>query len=733
MDPSTHISHRFSHNFVAISLGLVVAIAFALAGPRFPDPEARAQPAAGGKKKAEAPAEFVPAVADPVMGDWQGQGEYVAQVLPVAGGKYQVCLLKDFDTENNLVAVLEGTPAGNARVKIQGDGWQGAIHDGHFTAGKGDTHLALHRVMRKPPSLGAPPPAGAVVLFDGSNLDAWAKKKGKDWLTEDGPARWKLVEGGAVEVVPGSDSIITHQKFGDCKLHVEFRTLGFPTNSGVYLQTRYELNINETYGRHDLNPNANFDNCTENARPRIRPSLSPLAWQTFDIDFQAPRFDAAGKLIAKPRATVYFNGVKIYDRQELDRPHGAAERLGEAPTGPLMLQEHGMPLQFRNIWLVETNSESASAAPSTGAFPFHHPGVLVNRAQLDLIKERVTAGIEPQKTAFEAMKASPLGARDYEPRPRAVVECGPHSDPDLGCKDEQRDSEAAYTQALLWSITGDKIYAGNAIKIMNAWASTLKGGHKLSNGQVQAAWCGEVWPRAAEIIRYSNAGWAAADVAAFQAMLTTQYLSSLLGGSCENGNKELSIAEAIINIGVFNDDPKTFEHGLTMWRGRAPAYIYLKSDGPTPVQPANCDMTVWGNKGFTTPLVDGLLQETMRDSQHANMGFSAMVNAAETARQQGIDLYAEQGQRIMAALEFQAQFLEPNNALPPPHVAFNKHPTWEIAYNHFHNRLGHDLPKMKAVLPTNRPTGVNHHMAWETLTHGAVGAVGLPPLVPVAR
>jgi hypothetical protein len=713
----------------------VGTLAFALAGPVVPDPEARAQAPAGGQKKAEAPAQFVPAIADPLMGDWQGQGEYVAQVLRVGGGKHTVCLLKAFDTENNLVAVLEGTPASNEGVKLQSDGWQGALHDGHFTASKGDTHLALHHVMRKPPSLGARPPAGAVVLFDGSNLDAWARKKGKDWLAEDGPARWKLVEGGAVEVVPGSDSIITHQKFGNCKLHVEFRTLGFPTNSGIYLQTRYELNINETYGRYDLSANANFDNCTVNARPRIRPSRPPLEWQTFDIDFQAPRFDGAGKVTAKARATVLLNGVKIHDQQALDRPHGAAERLGEAPTGPLMLQEHGMPVQFRNIWLVETPSESArvSAAPSAsasaGAFRFHHPGVLVNRAQLDLIKKRVAAGIEPQKTAFEVMKASPLGARAYEPQPRAVVECGPHSDPDLGCKDEQRDSEAAYTQALLWYITGERVHAKNAIKIMNAWASTLRGGHKLANGPVQAAWCAEVWPRAAEIIRFSDAGWATADVAAFQAMLTTQYLPSLLGGSCENGNKELSMSEAIINIGVYNDDRETFEHGLRMWRGRAPAYIYLKSDGPTPVQPANCDMAIWTNKGLKTPLVDGLLQETVRDSQHANMGFSAMVNAAETARQQGIDLYAEQDQRIMAALEFQAQYLEPNNAPPPPNVTFNKHPTWEIAYNHFHNRLGHELPKMKAVLPTNRPTGVNHHMVWETLTHGEVGGIGLPPLV----
>src|SRR5206468_10320865 len=147
----------------------------------------------------------------------------------------------------------------------------------------------------------------------------------------------------------------------------------------------------------------------------------------------------------------------------------------------------------------------------------------------------------------------------------------------------------------------------------------------------------------------------------------------------------------------------------TLFRcGRAPAYIYLATDGPVPVKPAGCDQAIWGNKGYTTPLVDGLLQETCRDSGHANLALSAMVNAAETARQQGLDLYAEQGKRIMAALEFQARYLPPNNETPPKNVVMHDHPTWEIAYNHFHNRMGQDLPKIAAVLKRIRPTGVNH-------------------------
>ena len=379
--------------------------------------------------------------------------------------------------------------------------------------------------------------------------------------------------------------------------------------------------------------------------------------------------------------------------------------------------------------VTETNQTSQAAKPASSGKPeFLHPGVLVNRAQLEFVRANVAAGKEPWTSAFKAAQASIFGALDYTPTPWQTCECGPRSNPNLGCKDEQRDSQAAYTQALLWFITTNKVYAANSIKIMNAWSYTLTGGHKLANGPVQAAWCAEVWPRAAEIIRYSDAGWQSADIEQFKKMLTTQYVPSIIGGSCENGNKEISMSEALINIGVFNDDRAIFDAGVKMWRGRAPALIYLTTDGDKPVIPVGCDMAIWGNKGYTTKLVDGLLQETCRDPGHANMALSAMVNAAETARQQGLDLYAEQGKRIMAALEFQAQFLPPHNAPVPENLEFTKQPTWEIAYNHFHNRLGHSLPKIGAVLPTNRPTSVKQHMVWETLTHAEVGNLGLPPL-----
>jgi hypothetical protein len=294
---------------------------------------------------------YRPFAPDAARGDWQGQG-YVAQVSTTTDGAFTANVFHAFDVPNDRpVAVLHGSRAGE-RVTLEGDGWKGTISGAHFIASKGGDRFDLQHVTRKPASLGAKPPAGAVVLFDGRGMDAFANKKGKDWLVEDGPAPWKIVD-GVLEVVPGTGGgIISHEKFGDCTVHAEFRSLGAPTNTGIYLQTRYEVNINETYGQLEGTPNGGLDNCTD-VKPAIRASRPPLEWQTLDIEFTAPRFDAAGAKTAKPRATVYLNGVKLYDQQELNPPKGAAGRLGEAATGPLMLQEHGMPAQFRNVWVVK--------------------------------------------------------------------------------------------------------------------------------------------------------------------------------------------------------------------------------------------------------------------------------------------------------------------------------------------------------------------------------------------
>ncbi|MBV9155525.1 MAG: DUF1080 domain-containing protein [Acidobacteriaceae bacterium] len=322
----------------------------------------------GGAKKMELPHPFYWAAPDRYRGDWQGVG-YVAQIFPVHdrelsvmdlipqqsdNGLYQANIFKAFDVENNQpVAIMKGEISGE-EITLSGDGWSGSISGGHFKAANGGESFDMQHVDRPSPTLGAKPPAGALVLFDGTNMNAWAKMKEKDWLTEDGPSQWHLVPGGAMEVVPRAGSLISHKWFGDAKIHVEFRNLGGPTNSGVYVQDRYESNINEVYGRLDGNPCAGFDNSTPpEKKVNIRASRPVLEWQTMDIDFRAPRFDASGKKTEDPRVTLLFNGVTMYKDFALGPVTLNAARLGEAPTGPIQLQEHGMPVQFRNIWVLE--------------------------------------------------------------------------------------------------------------------------------------------------------------------------------------------------------------------------------------------------------------------------------------------------------------------------------------------------------------------------------------------
>jgi hypothetical protein len=297
-------------------------------------------------KKVEKPINFALLTPNPTIGDWQGEGGYVAQVFTAKDGSVQANILKGFDLPDKPIAVL--TSSG---TNFTGGGWTASIDNSHFTGTNGSEHFDLQHITRTSPTLGEPAPAGAVVLFDGTSLDNWVKKAGKDWLKEDGPAKWKLVD-GAMECVPGSDCVISKQKFGDCHLHVEFRTICYPTKSAVFLETRYEVNINETYGRTDGTQAGGLDNTTDGGRPAVRPEYPPLSWQTFDIDFRAPRFDASGNKTENPQMTILLNGVKLYDQVKLDPPHGAAGRLGEAPTGPIMLQDHTTPIQYRNIWVL---------------------------------------------------------------------------------------------------------------------------------------------------------------------------------------------------------------------------------------------------------------------------------------------------------------------------------------------------------------------------------------------
>jgi hypothetical protein len=226
----------------------------------------------------------------------------------------------------------------------------------------------------------------------------------------------------------------------------------------------------------------------------------------------------------------------------------------------------------------------AACFANAGAQSFRHPGVLVSREQLDFLKGRIAVGAQPWKAAYDRMRSSSYASLSYAPKPRAVVECGSYSNPNYGCSDERNDAVAAYTHALLWHFTGNAAHAQKAIAILNAWSATIQS-HTNSNAPLQSAWAASLWPRAAEILRHTGAGWGAGDVTRFASMLRNAYIPYIQNGSGANGNWELSMIEALMHCAVFLDDRTLFDKALSMWRKRVPAYFYLAKDGPLPVPP----------------------------------------------------------------------------------------------------------------------------------------------------
>lgn len=169
--------------------------------------------------------------------------------------------------------------------------------------------------------------------------------------------------------------------------------------------------------------------------------------------------------------------------------------------------------------------------------PFVHPGVFVDGPRLKFVATKVAAKAEPWNAAYSALTRHPLATRT-SPTPHATVECGPYSTPNVGCSDELGDAMAAYANALMWAVTNDKSKADRAIKFMDAWSPTIKS-HTNSNAPLQAAWAATSWVRAAEIMRYTDAGWSSTSITAFENMLRTVYLPIVKNGSRNPNNWEL--------------------------------------------------------------------------------------------------------------------------------------------------------------------------------------------------
>ncbi|MDZ7617144.1 MAG: DUF1080 domain-containing protein [Patescibacteria group bacterium] len=287
-----------------------------------------------------------------VQGEYVGEGVLLdgardkvgAQVIALGNGAFTAVVYKgglpgDGWKRDEPKFTMDGKTEDGA-TKLAGRSLTGTIRNGVMivTDPEGTERIRLARTERKSPTLGAKPPEGAMVLFDGSSADLW-----EHGLITEGLGT--LHAGTNLKEPIGPNGL---------KLHLEFRTSWMPqargqarSNSGVYVDGRYEVQVLDSFGLEGKNNECGGIYSVQN--PAVNMCFPPLTWQTYDIDFTPAKYDGTGNKTTNARISVKHNGVLIYDDFEL--PGGTP---GYRPEGPgperLFLQGHGNKVQYRNIW-----------------------------------------------------------------------------------------------------------------------------------------------------------------------------------------------------------------------------------------------------------------------------------------------------------------------------------------------------------------------------------------------
>ena len=191
------------------------------------------------------------------------------------------------------------------------------------------------------------PPSTAVVLFNGKDLSNWTQRNGD-------AAIWEVVDG---VMTAGGGDIMTQERFTDFMLHLEFMTPNMPEatgqakgNSGVFLQGRYEIQVLDSYGI-EVPGKGDCGAIYNQFAPLVNACKPPLEWQTYDAIFRAARVDPAGQVKENARVTLLQNGIVIQNNTQLLGVTGGSANEDVGAPGPLLLQDHGNPVQYRNIWV----------------------------------------------------------------------------------------------------------------------------------------------------------------------------------------------------------------------------------------------------------------------------------------------------------------------------------------------------------------------------------------------
>jgi hypothetical protein len=289
-------------------------------------------------------------------------------------------------------------------------------------------------------------------------------------------------------------------------------------------------------------------------------------------------------------------------------------------------------MHYRFIALLVLTGMVCCLPAKITAQPFIHPGIDQRREDLAYMKKKVLAGEQPWKDAWDRLKAA--ADTGFTPRAHTHVLRGPYGKPNIGGDDLSKSANMAYNYALAWYITHQKTYADRAIAILNAWSPSLWD-LDYNDAKLLAGWTGHLLCNAAEILRYTGAGWPQKDITAFSNMLMTVYFPLMRPYFPQaNGNWDGAIIHSLIAIAIFTDNRRLYNNAVDHFRhapvnGGILKYIYP----------------------------NGQCQESSRDQGHVQLGIGEFAGAAQVAYTQGTDLFSMADNRIALGFEYTARFI----------------------------------------------------------------------------
>lgn len=321
------------------------------------------------------------------------------------------------------------------------------------------------------------------------------------------------------------------------------------------------------------------------------------------------------------------------------------------------------------------------ACPSLAlAKEFVHPGIAHTKESIAFVKAKIAANEQPWADQWKKLNDSRYASLSWRPQPYSTVERGPYNNPDIGSTEFTDDSIAAYTHALHWALSGKEEHAKKAAEILDAWSAKLK---KIKNHDTKLiiGMVGHKYCNAAELLKHTWDGWPEDKQKQFETMLRELWYPHIKDFyPTANGNWDAAMLQTMIAMGVFLDDRAMFD--------RAKNY-YLKGKG---------------NGAITNYFMEsGQCQESGRDQAHTQMGLDFLATSAETAWNQGVDLYGAADNRLLKGFEYTAKYNLGHDVPYKPYRSVEGRyyyrsisddsrgrlrPMYEKIYNHFHHRKG---------------------------------------------